>query len=556
MKLHFPSAAVAILVLSCVSHPRSLPAPHAFHPDAARVRASFGIGADQIPDAARMDRIGRDIWELCKNAHPVRTPLDIVFDANRDGRLDQEELRASRSYFFGAGLLDVNTVDPDLARKIAAPPRVALSREDLGIWNDYLFAQPRIRLAPHAFGNDFERSLANGSRSFDQNVIRRALVLVSRAAAEAFLKTRPATVASLTATPSIARGPVRNQLQALANTSGSGTVSEQEARAAEEALKTPHKAATAFDHSIDFAGNGFIDAADIEDARRAAFIPATAALAAKRGPFPVVTGADALLDIDGDGRVTEEELEADARGLFQGGGSPPVPPRLLAAFDLDGDGKLNPNECQRALEFFRPHPVRPSFPLDASFDLRGKGFLSPEDIGIGAGQTAKGRSLSLDERLQALRLASRRQEAPTPVLSQRRIDLSGKKLAVVGLTSSVKSLDQETLDGTTNFLENAFVNVGSVAIVDRSDIDKVMGELELQSSDAFASNDSSAVKVGRLSGADIIVTGTISQVGKKYYLNLRLISIETADILGSSIASADSPDGFLEMCQQAAAKIF
>jgi hypothetical protein len=64
------------------------------------------------------------------------------------------------------------------------------------------------------------------------------------------------------------------------------------------------------------------------------------------------------------------------------------------------------------------------------------------------------------------------------------------------------------------------------------------------------------VKVGRLSGADIIVTGTISQVGKKYYLNLRLISIETADILGSSIASADSPDGFLEMCQQAAAKIF
>jgi hypothetical protein len=282
-----------------------------------------------------------------------------------------------------------------------------------------------------------------------------------------------------------------------------------------------------------------------------------------------VTKADALLDIDGDGVITEAELQADAQALVQGGQAPQVPSKLLAAFDLNGDGRLDANEVEHAVEFFRPHPVNPSNPLDAALDARQTGFLTATEIGVGAGQTAKGRTQSIDERIQALRLAARNappQAAATSAqpaktvqaaaFTQKHVDISGKKLAVVGLASATKNIGQEDLDGTTTFLENAFVNVGSVSIVDRNDIDKVMKELELQSSDAFAASDSAAVKVGKLSGADIIVTGTISLVGKKYYLNVRLIAVETGNVLGSSIASADSPDGFLDMCQQAAAKIF
>jgi Ca2+-binding EF-hand superfamily protein len=270
----------------------------------------------------------------------------------------------------------------------------------------------------------------------------------------------------------------------------------------------------------------------------------------------VVTKADALLDIDGDGVVTENELQTDALALSPGGSSVQIPPKLLAAFDLNGDGRLDDNEIARALEFFRPHPVNQSNALDVALDEEKTGFLSQDEIGIGAGQTAKGRTQSLDERIQALRLAAENAPKQTAVFSQKHIDITGKKLAVVGLTSTTKNIGQEDLDGTTTFLENAFVNVGSVSIVDRSDIDKVMSELELQLSGAVATNDTNAVKVGKLSGADIIVTGTISLVGKKYYLNVRLITVDTGDILGSSVASADSPDGFLDMCQQAAAKMF
>ena len=571
MKHLLAIALFACLALSCVSHPRNRPAPLAFHPDPVKIRQAFGLGSDQIPDARKLGQIGDDLWALCKDLHPVRSLVDLVFDNNHDGRIDQDELRAARGYFFGSPLLDLNGIDPALAQRIAAPPRVTLSLDDIRIWNEYLFTQPRIHLAPHAFANNFERKLAGTAQFFDQNTIRSAVALVSRAAAEAFLKTQPQTTVPGTAIPLVLRGPVKNQLQAYANTSGTGQVSEQEGHIADDALKAPHPAKTAFDRIIDFSGTGFIDMADLAEARRAAFLPAPKAQPYAKGPFPVVTKADALLDIDGDGVITEAELQLDALALVQGVAAPQVPLKLLAAFDLNGDGKLDGNEAAHAIEFFRPHPVNPSNLLDVAMDVKRTGFLTADEIGVGAGQTVKGRTQNLDERIQALqRMArsippqaaagstkpSQAPAAPVSILKQKHIEIAGKKLAVVALTSTSKNIGQEDLDGATTFLENAFVNVNSVSIVDRHDIDKVMKELELQSSEAFMTNDSNAVKVGKLSGANIIVTGTISLVGKKYYLNVRLITVETGDVIGSSIASADSPDGFLDMCQQAAAKMF
>jgi Ca2+-binding EF-hand superfamily protein len=557
MKRFLSIVLASLLLFSCASHPRNRTAPPVvFHPDAVKVREAFGLSADQIPDGQRMNQIGRNIWALCRNIHPVRSSLDLVFDNNHDGRIDKDELRVARGYFYGASLLSLNDIDPALAQQIAVPPRTTLSQEDLRVWYEYLFDKPQIFLVPHALANNFERKLSGGAQAFDAKVIQSALDLVSRGAAEAFLKSRPlASGPAAPIPPSVARGPVKNQLQAYANTSGTGVVSEQEGRIADDALKAPHSVTTAFDHAIDFTGSGFIDASDIAAARRAAFLSVASAQSYVKGPFPVVTKADALLDIDGDGVVTEAELQTGAQALASAGASVQIPPKLLAAFDVNGDGKLDANEIARALEFFRPHPVNQMNALDVALDEKKTGFLSADEIGIGAGHTAKGRTQSLDERIQALRLAPGNAPQQMAVFSQKHIDITGKKLAVVGLTSTTKNIGQEDLDGTTTFLENAFVNVGSVSIVDRSDIDKVMSELELQLSGAVATNDANAVKVGKLSGADIIVTGTISLVGKKYYLNVRLIKVDTGDILGSSVASADSPDGFLDMCQQAAAKI-
>ncbi|UCF98046.1 MAG: hypothetical protein JSV89_00570 [Spirochaetaceae bacterium] len=89
-----------------------------------------------------------------------------------------------------------------------------------------------------------------------------------------------------------------------------------------------------------------------------------------------------------------------------------------------------------------------------------------------------------------------------------------------------------TAGGVMVFIENAFVNVGKVRVVDRQNIAKIVEEYEFQQSDL--SDESTAV-----------------EIGKQYYLNIKLISVETGEIIGSSIDKAEDATGFYEMCNQA-----
>ncbi len=91
-------------------------------------------------------------------------------------------------------------------------------------------------------------------------------------------------------------------------------------------------------------------------------------------------------------------------------------------------------------------------------------------------------------------------------------------------------------------------------MVDRQNITKIVQEYEFQQSDL--TDESTAVEIGKLSGADIIVIGSISYVGDNYYLNIKLISVETAEIIGSSIADAKTANEFYEMCNEAVYKLF
>lgn len=64
------------------------------------------------------------------------------------------------------------------------------------------------------------------------------------------------------------------------------------------------------------------------------------------------------------------------------------------------------------------------------------------------------------------------------------------------------------------------------------------------------------MEIGKLSRADIIVIGSVSCVGKIYYLNIKLISVETAEIIGSSIADAEDTTEFFEMCNEVVLQLF
>ena len=276
------------------------------------------------------------------------------------------------------------------------------------------------------------------------------------------------------------------------------------------------------------------------------------------------TPIDALLDLDGDNQVNEEEIRAVIQFL-QEPERPAAPGQWWRMLDLDNNGTISREEVLESWEMYlRPHPVNPEFRMDNRLDANGNGFVEPQEIGIAAGFT-RGRPIpSFDERLEQLGWQEERvAKAAGTAAEQLRYEsgyykklgmIQDKKLAVVGITSGTKNVDEETASGVMVFIENAFVNVGKVRVVDRQNIAKIVKEYEFQQSDL--TDQSTAVEIGKLSGADIIVIGSISYVGKRYYLNIKLISVETGEIIGSSIDEASDATGFYQMCNQAVYKLF
>ncbi len=70
-------------------------------------------------------------------------------------------------------------------------------------------------------------------------------------------------------------------------------------------------------------------------------------------------------------------------------------------------------------------------------------------------------------------------------------------------------------------------------LVDRADIEKILEEQELNLTGAVAPGE--AVKVGHLTGAKILVTGSVIEAGKSLYIVAKIIGTETSRVRGESV---------------------
>jgi len=102
----------------------------------------------------------------------------------------------------------------------------------------------------------------------------------------------------------------------------------------------------------------------------------------------------------------------------------------------------------------------------------------------------------------------------------------GIKLVFLNIQSNSSSLSEYVIDG---LIENT-VNDGLFTVVDRQNLFLIQQEMNFQLSGEVS--DESAQKIGKLLGAQGIVSGSISQLGGSYRLRLRAINVETAEIQG------------------------
>jgi TolB-like protein len=70
-------------------------------------------------------------------------------------------------------------------------------------------------------------------------------------------------------------------------------------------------------------------------------------------------------------------------------------------------------------------------------------------------------------------------------------------------------------------------------LVDREDLKKTLGEAELNLSGAVKAAE--ATRVGQLTGAKILITGSVVHVDKKLYLVAKIIGTETSRVVGASV---------------------
>ncbi len=89
-------------------------------------------------------------------------------------------------------------------------------------------------------------------------------------------------------------------------------------------------------------------------------------------------------------------------------------------------------------------------------------------------------------------------------------------------------------------------------LVDRQDLQQTLSEQELSASGMV--NPAQAVKIGSLTGAKVLITGSVFEVDKELYIVAKVIGTETTRVLGASVKGL-ARDDLAPLVTQLAAKV-
>ena len=595
----FPPLAVIIILAGCMAQQ-----PDVREPIASDLQGWADFDHSGFLEEPEVVELTHAILRAVIEPHDVENPIDEFLDGNRNGHVDPPEVDFGRHIFL---VVQFERFYEFVPEDELAPPVVDTNQDrrigpDEIRWvHEFIFGNPALRNPRPVEGPREELMDKNRDGKVDGQEIEDATFEIIRS-----ISLLPVDMPE-----DVYRSPqederrkVRNDLDALADLNEDGFVDPFENELMEVGLGEPHEVQSLFDERIDFNRNEVVEPFEIVRARRAGEFTEREPMDGRPDAYPVVTLIDEQLDLNRDGSIQEMEINRIVEILVRGLEGVERDNPIYQLVDADGNGEIVPDEVFLFRErYLMPHPSNEDFPLDGELDKNRDGFIDPEEIGVAAGYSPAGEVPPFEERMERIRWEMEREmteareretgkaavemaaeeekkttedeKKPTEeaaasgdskqvaaaVVKEAGSDfynklgeIQDKKIAIVSLRRVTTNVDEETADGVMVFIENAFVNIGKVKVVDRQNIAKIIKEYEFQSSEL--TDETTAVKIGQLLGADIIVIGSISYVGKKFYLNVKLIEVETAEILGSSIADAKDETEFLSMCNNAVYKLF
>jgi curli biogenesis system outer membrane secretion channel CsgG len=107
----------------------------------------------------------------------------------------------------------------------------------------------------------------------------------------------------------------------------------------------------------------------------------------------------------------------------------------------------------------------------------------------------------------------------------------GKTIAVAGFSYADGRVSPDG-NVVAERVTTELIKTKRLKVVERKEIQKVLGELRLQSAGAI--DQASAKKLGSLLGADLIVIGTLAELpGNKLELNVRMAGVESGEAISA-----------------------
>lgn len=116
----------------------------------------------------------------------------------------------------------------------------------------------------------------------------------------------------------------------------------------------------------------------------------------------------------------------------------------------------------------------------------------------------------------------------------------GSRLALAVLPYDGKDEARKFVDAATNTMITQLVNLRRFKVIERAVLDDVLKEQRLQASGVV--DERTAVKVGRVAGADAIIMGSIAVIGPTAKVNARVIDTETSETIVARSETAERSD--------------
>ena len=117
---------------------------------------------------------------------------------------------------------------------------------------------------------------------------------------------------------------------------------------------------------------------------------------------------------------------------------------------------------------------------------------------------------------------------------------TARKIPIAVMPLQSRTLDAEELDVLSSTLASELVSTGTVRVMERSQMEKILQEQGFQKSGACDGSEC-AVEIGRILTVERILLGSVGHFGSAYSLSLRMVDVQSGEVVRSISKTLEGP---------------